>query len=283
VQEPNPTQIANTVRLKRQASFRASVVVEAGPDVRFYKRLFVDETCDLTFANGKGVTLAVIADLESQGFSSILGVVDSDFDRLNGYSPQSHNLIWSDCHDLETMLIRSQALDKLIQELASETKVDAFERRFGSIRDVLVRAAASIGYLRLYSSRQNLNLRFDGLKYHKCLDVTTLSIDADRLITEVKNNTQRQDLDSEVLRDGMRAVQREGHDVWELCNGHDLLAVLGLGLRDKLGSRLARDVRQDLLGLHLRLAFEDASFKTTNMYREIQTWEKRNRIYVLRQ
>jgi len=240
------------------------------------------EPCDVTLAKGKDVSLAVIAELERQNFPALFALVDSDFDRLNGLSPPSQNVIWGDCHDLETMLIRSEALDKLLQELGSEAKLKAFVHRFGSVRDALLRAAVSIGHLRLYSSQESLNLQFKGLKYNKCLDPATLSVDVDQLITEVKNTTQRQDLDSATLRDGMREIERKGHDAWELCNGHDLVAVLGLGLRGILGSRSARDVTSDVLGRYLRLAYENSAFGTIDTYRQIQDWESRNMCQVLR-
>jgi len=80
VEIPGPIQIATAVQLKREASGRASVVVEAGPDFRFYQRFLNAGNCDLTFAQGKDHVLEVIDILENDGLTNIVGLVDRDFD-----------------------------------------------------------------------------------------------------------------------------------------------------------------------------------------------------------
>jgi hypothetical protein len=54
--------------------------------------------------------------------------VDADFDRIEGRTPPSANLVFTDLHDLECMLIRSTAFDALLSEFGSSEKLQRFDR-----------------------------------------------------------------------------------------------------------------------------------------------------------
>jgi Protein of unknown function (DUF4435) len=61
-----------------------------------------------------------LAILEQRGFQGVLAIVDADFDRLVPPTYQSLNLLLTDAHDLETMLIQSPALEKCSLSLAQK-------------------------------------------------------------------------------------------------------------------------------------------------------------------
>ena len=50
------------------------------------------------------------------------------FDILEGTVPLSQNLLFTDTHDLETMLLNSPALEKVLSEHGSETKINNFAK-----------------------------------------------------------------------------------------------------------------------------------------------------------
>jgi Protein of unknown function (DUF4435) len=274
----SPFVIANEIRLKRSQYSGSFVVLEGSNDKLFYGRFFDATACKPVLAYGKENVYEVVRILDADNFRGALGVVDADFGVLDGISANSPNIIYGDCHDVEAMLIRSPALDHLLREFGSEQKIEAFRLRTKrDIRFTLLRAATPLAYLRWYSLKLNLALRFEDLQLSQFIDRDTLDVDFPRMITAVKNHSQRQDLDSENLEEGVLALQDANHDVWQLCNGQDLLGVLSIGLRSALGSRRAVTVGIEELMRSLRLAFSEADFVASTQYHHIRAWEELNR------
>lgn len=80
--------------------------------------------------------------------------MDADFWRLEGKQPASPNLFTTDTHDLETMILESKALEKLLTEYGSVTKIRKFTEKAGKdIRQALLDICAPIGYLRWNSQK----------------------------------------------------------------------------------------------------------------------------------
>jgi fructose-1-phosphate kinase PfkB-like protein len=140
-----PDRVANQIRLRRSTFLGAFLLVEGSSDKVFYER-FIDKTvCELVIVAGKPSSkirvMTVLRILEDSSFHGVLAIVDADFDRLETSAHHSPNLLRTDTHDLETMLIDSPALDKVIAEFGSEEKI----AEFGSVRAALVDAGISIG------------------------------------------------------------------------------------------------------------------------------------------
>ncbi len=117
--------------------------------------------------------------LNKENFQRILAIVDADFERLECL-PNVPNLILTDTHDLETMLIQSPALDKVLAEIGSEEKITKFGK---DIRSVLLQAGKPIGYLRsctiLNGARSQLTLSvlFPSVLWLKLLKYIQVSAD----------------------------------------------------------------------------------------------------------
>ena len=163
IQIPRPEVLANTIRLKRAVDNRSVLVVEGSDDRKLYERFVSKGQCKVFPVWGKANVAAVIDSLSNSHFEGMLGIVDSDFDRIIHDRPHDvdSNIVPGDYHDLETMMIRSSALDVVLQELGSPDKLS---RLSSPPRDLLLQAAIPIGALRLNSAQSGLNLRFDGFK-----------------------------------------------------------------------------------------------------------------------
>lgn len=126
----HPVVIANEIRLKRSQHEGVFLIVE-GRDDRLFHEKFVDlDICNITVADGKEKVCEVIDILEKDKFPGVLGIVDSDFDRIESSDIKSPNIIFSDFHDLETMLINSNALDGVLVEYGSKKKSQASNKIF---------------------------------------------------------------------------------------------------------------------------------------------------------
>lgn len=273
-----PVAIANEIRLKRSQHRGTFVVVEGRDDRLLYEKFSADpQQCRFVVAGNKERVCEVIRILDSDGFHGALGIVDADFDLLDGTSVSSSNIVRGDCHDIEAMLVRSPAFDKVLREFGSEDKIGKLITRTGTdIRNVLLAAASPLGYLRWHSQRSALQLRFEELQFAGFIDTRTLTVNRSALITTVKNNSQRHDLDADELGSAIRKMEGLKPDPWHLCNGHDLVSVVSFGLRRAIGSRVSRVVATEELERALRLAYEAVDFAASEIFQAIQEWERRN-------
>jgi Protein of unknown function (DUF4435) len=269
---------ANAIRLRRTTFAGAFLLVEGSTDKKFYER-FVDlPSCETISYSGRKPSsklwvIDVLGTLEKSNFLGVIAIVDADFDHLESVSWHSPNLFRTDTHDLETMLLNSPALDKVVTEFGSAEKVAGLGK---DIRTVLLEDGMPIGYLRWVSQVDGLNLTFNGIKFSKFINEKTLELDRDQLIAEVKNKSQKPDLQSSDLQRRLMSQQSSTHDPWQVCCGHDLVEILSLGLRKAIGSNNPSDVEPNGLERSLRLAYEATYFCKTQLYLSIRSWENSN-------
>ena len=269
----SPTVKANEIRLKRQVHKGCFLVVE-GRDDRLFFEQFADRTnCQVTVADGKPNVTDVVAILEADRFPGVVGVVDADFDHFEGNPCSSENLIVLETVDLEALLIRSSALDRVLVELGSGEKIARFGR---NVRETLVAAAVWIGCLRLHSQRAELSLKFVGLRYRQCIDVESLTIDLHALVQEVVNRSQRFDLPRQDIAQTISAIHSSVEDHWLVCYGTDMVAILAVGLRKALGTNNAQAVATNVIRRCLRLAFQWSDLNESDLGGDLREWEARN-------
>lgn len=258
------------------------LLVEGASDKKFYGHLIDQNSCCIEILAGKPSSREnVIKALEileaDQAFKGFLGIIDADFDRLNQVSPPSDNCLLTDTHDLETMILKSPALEKLLGELGSETKVSTLSKKNQlSIRNILLNLGLPIGYLRWISETQDLNLKFSTLEVSNFVDKKDLQMNEYKLLQKVIDKTQKPDLDAVSLLTQIQELQAQQNDPWQVCCGHDLVKILSLGLRTAIGSHKSTEVDPQTLEQCLRLAYEASFFVQTALYQSIREWENRN-------
>jgi len=264
------------IRLRRTSFSGSFLLVEGGTDKTFYERFIDKVACQVVTTSGKPSSkqraIEILKILNKENFQRILAIVDADFDRLEGL-PNIPNLIFTDTHDLETMLIQSPALDKVLAEVGSEEKITKFGK---DIRSVLLQSGKPIGYLLWISQIHELNLTFAGIKFSKFIDEQTLQINEIKLIQEVKNKSEAHTLKAEILQQHIANQKRNDHDPYQVCCGHHLVQILSFGLCKAIGSAKPSDVESSVLERSLRLAYEEAYFYKTQIYLSIRQWESVN-------
>ena len=283
-------RIANKVRMIRIQFTGSFLIVEGDTDARLYKSFVDGDRCQIVPANGKDNTIEALSILEKDRFPGVLAIVDADFDLLEGKSSPSQNLLLTDTHDLETMIIQSPALEKVLGEFASETKIaDFVQNARKDVRTALIENGIHIGYLRWVSLREGLPLSFEDLEFSKFVSRETLTVDIQKLVNAVKEKSYKAELDRARKlaimncnpQASMAQLKNDTHDHWHICCGHDLVSVLSIGLCKAIGSCNANDVKPDVLERSLRLAFERPHFQKTHLYSSIQNWEKTNQPFVV--
>ena len=270
--------VANGIRMTR-TQFRGTFLIVEGQtaDLRVYKRLIDPEQAQVTPAYNKDNALAALEILENTNFLGVVAIVDADFWRLEGVEQTSPNLFITDTHDLETMLLESPSLEKLLDEFGSEGKIVNFIANSKmDFRQALLTAARPIGYLRWASQRNNLSLTFEGIIFSRFINRDTLHIDISELIREVKNKSRRHNLSESDLQDKIDALTDSKHDPWDICCGHDLVGILSFGLYRVLGSNQRREVEPEVLEKFLRAGYESTYFLSTQLYQSLRGWEASN-------
>ena len=112
-----PGRIANQIRMLREnpqwvsASF---LMIEGYTDERIYKRFVDGGKCQIIVTHHKDNAKQALSMLENGRVAGVLAIVDADFDVLEGKLPASPNLLFTDAHDLETMILLSPALEHVL-------------------------------------------------------------------------------------------------------------------------------------------------------------------------
>jgi hypothetical protein len=268
--------VANTVRMVRTLHRGSIVIVEGDTDLRVYERLVDSGNCRLIPAFGKHNALAAIRDLEVSSFRGTAAIVDSDFWLLDSVAPPGNNVLVTDSHDLESMILSSPALDRVTGELVSRGR---FARLGMRIRDLLLTCALPLGYFRWLVSptKGNVPLRFKEVPPGSFLSRGTLRPDVHRMVRVTNANSGRI-LANEALMSKTIAqlVSNRAHDPWHVCSGHDMVRILSFGLRTEFGNRRGRAATTDLVDAMLRLAYEASFFSTTKLRKSIADWEMAN-------
>ena len=266
-----PDRIANSIRLLRGDHEGVFLIVEGHSDKLIYERLVNKQEVRVTIASGKNNAIKALSILEKEdNFRRVVAVIDADFSRIEQQIPHSNNLFLTDEHDLEMMLIKSAAFDKLLKERGSEEKIKAFTE---DIRETLLKLGQEIGKLRWLSLRNKLDLKFEGLNFKNFIDKEKLSINIDELIRSIKNNSQKPSLDEQQIKQDLSVISDENHDPWQLCCGHDFISILAIALWKVLGTRNANDVKKEDLERELRLAYELSYFYQTQIYQLMVNWQ----------
>jgi hypothetical protein len=259
--------MSRTVR--KQAS---ALLVEGAKDVRVFRNLIDESICDVVQTEGKRNATGALNLLRRSNHVGVLVVVDADFSRLENQLILDPDVISTEHHDMESMLLKSPAPSKLMIEY--DLRADEFGPHIGSL---LAKAAAPLGYLRLASIKNKLNLGFNSLEYRNFVAGPPPVIDAGKLVQEVlaKNLSCKQsEADLLVM---MVALQTGDHDHWQVSCGHDMTAILST----LLTARLKREVPPYTVERQLRLSYHLSDFRPTALYGAIRAWENKNAPYAI--
>ncbi len=269
--------IANRIRMQRTQYSGSFLVVEGEKDQKTYSNFINEKECNIEIAFKKDALLKVLEILHKDNFAGILAIADADYWHVEKNIPTMKDLFITDSHDLETIILQSPALEKVLKEFGSKEKIATLHGKI-NIRSKLIECGINIGYLRLFSLRKNLNLKFEGLKFSNFIDKTNLNCDLNTLIKELKNNSRQHILNENILKNAIQELKSEKHDPWQICCGHDLCAILSLAFRKFLGSKT---ITIEFIECSLRLAYEGQFFTQTKLYASIKHWEKNHSLTVL--
>jgi hypothetical protein len=272
--------IAAEIVMLRNAIVDKTILILEGPsDEKLLGNFIREERCEIVISWGCENALGAMQILRQRTLAGVLCIVDSDYDEFLGKSNAATDVLLTDEHDLETMLIRSKAFDKVLRELASNSKLANLTAQRLDARLLLRDAIHPLGILRLYSLSQSLYLKFEGLRF-RFLDRKTMKSDVVAMVKEVYANSQKVKQSYDEDYSFISYWQSKEHDPWRMCCGHDLAVALGKALQSFMGTQNAGNVSSDQIESRLRLAYRPADFRNTKLFEHIRAWEKSNAPFV---
>jgi len=217
-----------------------------------------------------------------------LAILDADLDRVEGSLQDLKDVVWTDGHDIETMLVFSPALEKVLHQYIDKERIERKELEWGeNIRARLHRHALFMGGLRWANLKYNFGLVFSKAprkkgvsfsrfaKYSRCIeqDWAPSYTKSTQAILDYSNKHSC-DLDDLVNR-SLSLVT--GQDAFQVCNGHDLVGFLTEGIQALSGPRRTLEEWTELL-----VAAADIGWlQDTLVWKELLEWEQSHEITIL--
>lgn len=269
-----PGEIEAEILMSRQVHRGSFLLVEGPDDSKFWRGRIIKGDCEIVIAMGKPNLVGAIERLDMRQFVGILGIIDDDFDCLEQRRYNSDNLISTDAHDLECLLLYSPALESVLGELGDQAKIMRFEQHAGvSVKDALLNNGLVFGRLRWLALRQDWCL---GVGVHtplnpaRFIDSETWAVKEPEIMDATAQTLNLNVEDLRGLLDDLPSANPP-----HVCQGHDLTEILRIGLQKVLGN-LKTTYTKDDIASSLRLAFHDTHFAATQLYADIKNWERLN-------
>lgn len=268
--------LANQIFLERRSSARTSILVEGGTDSRYFRRFIDPDAASLTVCHDRERVLLTLHILHTRGLTGVLAIIDRDYYEFREDEELDFdNVCLSDHNDLEATLLPA-VLVKILNEYGTHERFTGdFETSPGRPFEILVSEASKIGAVRVISHRDKLGVNFNGMKY-KFVSNTSIEID---LTETLRHLIGRSDLPSGAILEGaVNDLLSSVTPVQALCNGHDLVRILGRALRRRWGSDSKFDGEDGVAPLEkiIRVAHEKNDFERTKLFMCMREWENRN-------
>jgi hypothetical protein len=280
-----PERTANAIM--QDTSFKGYyLIVEGKKDIKLYGKFINKSDIQIKPAFGNKNVKKVIEILDERKFSKRFGIIDSDFKKILNIKETIDGLFITDDHDVEMMIIKTKALEDVLNVFCSKTKISTFEKNTcKSIRDSILELGKEVGYLKLANKVYDLGLVFkpdnpEGkqLKYSNIVCNTTFNfLGKEKLIETVTNysrNKRKKVIDYSETNKRYEEFCEQDIDLFQLVNGHDLSNFLYILMKKILKSRNKMLVNYNSVEDSLILAYDYSSFKQTDLYNDIINWAK---------
>lgn len=253
------------VKMLAAASHAIALLVEGPTDIKFWRERCDNHSCNVVPCGSKATVIGSVTRLETDGIAPVMGIVDDDRDRHFGIAITSPNVCVTDVHDLEALLLRSDALERVVREFCDTDKIANFEKTNGvSVRAALESRAMEFAKLRYVSRKSSYEIGFKCFSPWKYLDENWL-LDGPRLHDDFAASAS---VTLTKMRSELECVP--ALPAWTLIQGHDAMNILRCGMTRVLG---AKAINKHTLFPALSMAFTSSMFETTALHAGLRSWE----------
>ncbi len=264
--------ICNQISMERSVFRGTFLVVEGVTDERLFEKFIDKDEVRIIEAHSKDNVRHAVKDMASvRKDERVIGIIDPDLDRLRGRRANPP-LFFTDCRDMEMMVIKSNALQDVLDEYCDQESLAKFTETVGLVRDALISASYPLGLLMYVSQMEGLNLSFKDLDFERFINPRTLSLNAGSMVDAVIFNSKNCRMGRKSLLQRLDREAQSLEDQWDAARGHDTVNILLIGLKKNFGSFNSRGLNEGELGGALRLAFSDQCFVKTDLYKDTSRW-----------
>lgn len=285
-----PQRIASSIMLNAQ-SYDSFMIVEGKTDYSLFKKFIRKKSTKIEIAFGHEKVVEVIHELRKRGFNGAIGIIDSDFCQLDDNMIEDDDIVHTDYHDIEIMVINSESFDIVLDNYVQKNKLKTHYETLNSFRQHLFAITKHLGYLKWLNKTNGLGLVFkptlpEGkpLDYSKFISIDSLLfLGNEALIDSVLNYCVGKVKIGITKADLKKQLERfiKECDLNHLCNGHDIMHVISLSLRKNISNLNASAIKANQLSKEMILAYEARYFINTSLYRDIKSWEKNRKLAIL--
>lgn len=276
-----------TVQRNNPGTTITIVIVEGNSDKKVYSQIFNPKNTIIEPVEGKQKVFEVVKLMLRDFPRRVIGIVDDDFDSLEGYCCSDPNIIPTDAHDFETQIIFSSALEKLTNHVLPPEKLVFVSQFVDELKTQLIRNGCALGYLRWISKKENLRINFQHLPYKKVINLQDNEIDISLVVDELLPNNRNLTLSKDMLLQKIQDLQKDEVDPKFLCQGHDLVNIIVVIVPNLLKTYISEKNKEFLNivnGINnpnavrdlLILSYEINHFRKTSTYAKIKKWEINN-------
>lgn len=244
------------------------IVVEGEDDEKALKKFFNLQTIEFTCATNCSIVkdAMLIVSTDKQLKDCVIGIKDADFEHIKKIKHNIANLMLTDTHDMETMMLTRKVCRKICLETTN--------KEYPELSAEAMKALKNISYLRYYNDKIILRRGSDkdGINFKgiKIADVASHSVQD--VLQRVKDNgnskkTSYPDLDTINLFISQNPIDDE--DLTLFTNGHDLV----YAIRDILHKDEAAKAYSDKsIATMIRISYSKEEFEKTNLHKSIDNW-----------
>lgn len=272
------------MRMMRSGHFnRAIVYVEGESDIQFY-RWIIDHSCvDLHQMEGKDAAMDAVMYANQKKEKGVLAFVDSDFDHILNIGPDT-NVIRTDTHDIETLMISGGAFQYVRDDYVDTTKLEGSDYSADSLWNKVIEIAKAVGKIRLLSKANDWNMKFssggirdkDNLEADGVIKLQNGEIifDAHQYIYECINAASDCAVGVATVYEAYKTDSNE-YDTWQICRGHDVSMIISI-LYSKTHFGKRNVYRDEIEKMITSTYIASRKFKKSKMYDDIKQWQYSN-------
>ncbi|MHB1698092.1 MAG: DUF4435 domain-containing protein [bacterium] len=250
------------------------LLVEGPTDSIFWTHHINDTICKIVICGEKSTVINTINETNKQNTYKIIGFIDNDFDSIINTTVPI-NIIATDTHDLETLLLSSKAFDKILATIVENSKIKALEIKEGmGVRDVLINRASIFGKLRLLNTINNYGVNFQDDFHVERFVRSDLTLDEANVCKIFAEEVCKSTIDIQTELNNLPVCK----NIWNLIQGHDCIAILHL-IFTKIFN--VSKCSKEIIFNYLILSFNKQMLQDTNMYLKITNWEEANSCNIL--
>lgn len=246
------------------------IVVEGEDDEKALKKFFNMQAVEFTCATSCSIVkdAMIIVSTDKQLKDCVIGIKDADFDHIKKISHNISNLMVTDTHDIETMMLTPRVCRRICLE--------TINREYQNLSSQAMSSLKNLSYLRYYNDKMILNggnPDKKGINFRGVIIADVASVSVRDVLQHVKakgnsNKTSFPDLNAMKLFINQNPINNK--DLALFTNGHDLVHAIQYILHSQ--NQAARAYSDKNIATMIRMSYCKNEFRNTKLYQDIDNW-----------